>query len=413
MATGAAGATRAAGADRNAHLLGDSGPELAKRWVSREAQGRRVSAASPNVSRGLLSAVLRGTSRGDALDAADVLRAARALPLEDAANPLERLGFGRRDARARFRAVLADLLEAALTQTALDGKGAALGFYCTAGAGANDEAEYAAAQSAAADPRNAKRVYPPDLEALRRGNVVFALEYCAGVFRQAVGQFEALEGASRTERAAFWKVLYALPLHAENLNQEELKCIMSVYGAVIRTESVDEQRIFVGELHTMFNTLAGFRKSLALGTIARALVKPVPILCMRASLSCLMTFMDRRRAAKAGACEDPMDIERYTKRFVVPLLKTKMEERAQAGVPALLVALSEAWLDAGEQEQFAAESALTLRLLEQLQAALKRLESHSVAIVEQDVLALRMVVAAISARAMLGCGILTKKYQEQ
>jgi hypothetical protein len=405
-------ATRAAGAERHADLLSDVAPELAKRWVAREAAQGSVSAPSPNICRGLMSVVLRATSRGDALEAIDVLDATGRLPLEDASTPLERLGFGRRDDRAVFRAVLVDLVEAVISQSPLLQANPALSFYCTAGAGANDDAEYETAQSATNDARNSKRVFAPDLQAVRQYNVVSALSYCASVLADMVGKgASVLEGASRAERVKFWKTLYSgLPANADQLSQEQLRCIVGVYSTIILCEGVEEQGQFVKELHTMYNTLAGRKKSLALSTVARAFASFVPVLGVQATLSCLLeSFMDSGGSEIPGAIHQgdvarPLEIgiARFAQHLVAPLLKKKMDERAQAGVPALLIAFSEAWLQAGEDKSFVAVGSGVLPgLINQLKEALERLEAHNTAVVPLDVAMTRVVTITICHRAML------------
>jgi hypothetical protein len=400
-------AARAAGTDRHAELLSEVAPEITKRWVARNAALGGASAPSPIICRGLLSLILRATSRGGAFEALDVLNAAQQLVDENTIQPIELLGFAPTAPRVTLCAVLSDLVEAAVTQTPLLTANAALSYYSTAGAGSSDDSEYDAAQSAVADPRNSRRLFAPSLDAVRRQNVVTALRYFCAVLdrmaKMALPVFSS-DGTPRADRALFWKLLYVtLPANVESLALEELRVVMGVFGAILRCEAWEDRRLAVGELRTALNVLAARKRSRALSMYARSL--SLPDIRMQACLSCLLTFIDKPASAAAGALrqadvDKPMDIARFTHNLVVPLLSKRMDERAQTGVPALLTAFGEAWLREGREEQFVADAGAVSTIIARLREALDRLEAHG-ATVPEDVATTRLVVMMICQRVML------------
>lgn len=400
--------SRAAGADRMTSLLeGGLAPEVAKRWLKRHASNGTHASPTPAMCRGLLSVLLRASSKNDAWDALDALQAAQRMPI----SPLERLGFSATLVK-ELPAVLEDLLDSMLDQTPLLCPNPALTFYSTAGVGSTDEVEYDKPDELCVRAIAAKRVHAPTVGPVRAHNVTLMLDFFATAFNdmgrakqsspeQKFEPSPVLGSLPRAQVSNLWKRFYvSLPGQLWRLSVSQLRAVLAVFGGLVCCEPVTAQRDIAVELHTVFSKMCGTTASPALGLFARML--PVPNVRMASTLTCLLTFMRSRsgRALTAADVDKPMTISVYTQQLVVPLMRKTMDRRALLGVPALLSSFTEVWVATGASEQFSVELSAVAGIIDELKAALCRLEAQTGTVVQTDVVATRLSILAVCSRVM-------------
>lgn len=342
-------AARLPGAVSYAGLLEELSPEVSKRWVQRHAALSTPRAFSPSVYKGLLSVLLRATSRAEASETLKVLQSTLASPLENQSWPLERLGFAPTEG-ATFLAVLADLLESGLKQDPLLVDGVALRFYSRGGPGSSDKNEYGA--EAGTDARNRNRVRPCGLGGVRAGNLGDALQFFATVLGRMEGSL--LEDASRDYRAKMRRTFFlALPSAVGGLSAGALGDVLAAYCAVINLESGVERREYVVGMRSMFNALARRDDGRALRCIATALAESLPKDVMTATLECLETFVDveEKKMMKVGK----MSADLFLYKIVKSVLQSDTGGGTRHGAPTLLLVLSRAWMAVGESNEFILE----------------------------------------------------------
>jgi hypothetical protein len=396
---------RASGADDMTFLLQDLAPELALRWTARTAVHAGSEALSPALYRGLVSTVLRAASREDAMAALDVLNLTSRLRQEA---PLARLGATVSLPPAVLHDVLIELLESTLATMPLETSGKALSFYNTAGVGSSDEAEYEGVADGDSDTRTKFRARVQPLKEVRARNVYLVVEYFSAVLNDSSVATRAFTDAMTADRRkAFWTLFHrTLPQSISFLLPDALRAVQALYSAVInhQTEFIKEQ--IVTELITAFNDASrlkveGYstRPSPALGAFARALPCSVFRITACARFFVQVCGENVRGESLSGSDFKSMDITRFTRNFVEPLLSDHMSISQQTSVPALLVALAEAWMHVGTTEQFRVDFNSCKSIISSMNNALVRLTKHKAA-VPHDVMALRVVFLAIGSRVI-------------
>jgi hypothetical protein len=397
----ASNVVRAAGSDLMTHLLQDIAPELALRWVARAASIEGSGAPSPALCKGLVSTLLRASTRGDALAVLDVLDATAALPEEA---PLARIGFSLRSPSANLHAVLYDLLNAAIFSEPLAQDGPALMFYSTAGVGSTDDADYEGVADGHSDPHVKFRMHQPKLSDVRERNVVLALGYFASVFRM-VSMNQSHDGISPVTssmsddaRSRFWKLMYhSLADNIHMMLPDSVTAVQALFGSLIACEPPTRQDEIANELVSVFNSLAHKRGSPVLGQYARSI--SMSNVRMIACIRCLVRIFKAKDDPTARS--DRMTIKRFAGAFVDPLLSKKMSPMHLTGVPALLTTLGETWLEVGSEDDFVIPTATVGPLMAKLKAAIGRLEQQAVGCVTRDVLSTRVVVMVICSRVAM------------
>lgn len=413
------------------HLLHDLAPELSLRWVSRLTSLSKPPALSPQFFRGLIAIALRAAVPGDSASAINVLELALSLPQE---NPFSTLGFSSAMSLLQIHDVFEDLLSASIHQIPLRSNGPALSYYCTAGVGTADEADYESEEGHTEQHVNF-RMHRAPLALVRTENVVSVVHYFGDALHRIskdIGVAKFAEDCQRVDagnenlglarctmmldtdglcsgnfllrqlpKGQLWKLyLKTFPERVASLSSDALLAVQLFFRPLINCESGEQHTVIVNEFTTVVSNLSAQESSRALGLFIRSI--PCTSLRLEVSRKCLEILFKARkgRGNSAKRSSKSIHVADFINRYVHPLLKEKMSARECTGIPALLTAFGESWLACAGENDFVLEHDQFKPMTERLQRAFVRLRQQKRTTVTRDVAATGVMLFAVSTRSL-------------